>query len=159
MKWVFPNSPQRFRSTKPATNTARNDLQARSRWPFTPQLGLNQMLTTSAFGIVTKIASALARKTAKSMEVIKMGMPGFTADTSLYARKHGLAQVAITSHKALRASESTAGAVIPQRCEKACAEDCSLECNVNCRRETPQKPPQKPTCRRVCCIDGQPQLT
>jgi hypothetical protein len=90
-----------------------------------------------------------------------MRMPGFRAESSLYkASGQDLGQVNRANYQMSSASGLTRGVVIPQRCEKACADTCSEECNARCYSGTPPKPKPKPEpCRKICCVDGQPQLT
>jgi hypothetical protein len=82
-----------------------------------------------------------------------MSLPGFTAHRALVAmgrQYHG--RYALSSC-------GKPGVVVPQRCEKACAQDCSEECNVRCKgTKPPGTPPPTTHCRKICCVNGQPQL-
>ncbi len=84
-----------------------------------------------------------------------MRMPGFSAENSHYR----------TSWYYFREGGDIpglrAGAVTPQRCEEACVEYCDETCNDRCRETPPPgggTPPPTPSCRKICCVDGQPQL-
>jgi len=92
-----------------------------------------------------------------------MHMPGFTAGSSLYKTGgHSHERINTAGYQALRTSEPTAGAVVPQRCYKDYDEVCNVECESQCER--PEQPPPKPeqpkrNCRTICCVDGRLQLT
>lgn len=93
---------------------------------------------------------------ASTWRLIKMRMPGFTAGSSLYKTGgHILVRVNAAGYHALGASESTAGAVVPQRCFQEWDSVCDEKCERECYK--PEQP--KPACRTICCVDGQPQLT
>ena len=90
-----------------------------------------------------------------------MRMPGFTAESSFYQTGgHFLVRVNTAGYRAHSASEPATGAVVPQRCFQDYKELCDTKCDRQCEKPEQPKPEQpKPTCRKICCVDGQPQLT
>jgi hypothetical protein len=87
-----------------------------------------------------------------------MRLPGFNAQNVLVEAGRGFrARFPALEHRTLSGIQEAV--VIPQRCQKGYIDYCRNLCIATCPGTEPgTPPPPKTTCRKICCVAGQPQF-